>query len=181
MGVKRFKIRKDGEEMNSTAVLISFREEILPQRVSLGFMAYQVKPYVYPPLRCYNCQRFAHVAAVCRGEKRCGKCGGGHDRLECTSNKIVKKCCSCGGNYVAAYRDCGAHIQAQQVENIKKSENLSYAEAIKKIKGTLGVGQQMAQPQREVSNQTSVGSKAGGDTVWDKGNDCQGCSMILVG
>lgn len=72
VGVKRFKIRKDGEEMNSTAVLISFRKEILPHRVSLGFMAYQVKPYVRPPLRCYKCQRFGHVAAVCRGRKDAG-------------------------------------------------------------------------------------------------------------
>lgn len=132
VGVKRFKTRREGVEESSTAVLIFFKDEIQPQRVYLGFMAYQVRPYVRPPLRCYKCQRFGHVAAVCRGEGKCGKCGEGHDRSECTSSDA--KCCNCGGNHVAAYRGCGAYIQAQQVENIKKTEHLSYSEAVRKVK-----------------------------------------------
>lgn len=47
-------------------MLVSFKDEILPQRVSLGFMVYHVKHYVWPPLRCFKWQRFGHVAAVCR-------------------------------------------------------------------------------------------------------------------
>lgn len=60
---------RDREKRETMAVLVSFREENLPQRVSMGFLSFLVKPYVRPPLCCYKCQRFGHVAAVCRGEK----------------------------------------------------------------------------------------------------------------
>ncbi|CAL9690622.1 unnamed protein product [Knipowitschia caucasica] len=149
LGVKRFKTRRQGEERDSTAVLILFGEEVMPQRVTLGFMAFQVKPYVRPPLRCYKCQRFGHVAAVCRGEKRCGKCGGGHDYSECTNSEV--KCCNCGGNHVAAYRGCGVHVKAQEVETIKKTENISYAEAVRRVKET---GQEGQKAQSESLNQS---------------------------
>lgn len=49
-GVKRLKTRMEGEERNSTTVLVSFRDEVLQQRVTLGFKAYQVNAYVCPPL-----------------------------------------------------------------------------------------------------------------------------------
>lgn len=44
VGVKRFKTRREGAEENSTAVLVIFKDETLPQRVTLGFLAYPVKP-----------------------------------------------------------------------------------------------------------------------------------------
>lgn len=35
---------------------------------------------------------------------------------------------------MAAYRGCEAYIEAQKVENIKKTEHLSYSEAVRKVK-----------------------------------------------
>lgn len=135
-GVRRFKTMRDGERKDSTAVLVSFKEDALPQRVSLGFIVFPVKPYDRPPLRCFKCQRFGHIAAVCRGAQRCGKCGGQHDRRDCASSEL--KCCNCGGNHMAGFRGCVHAVRAQQVEYIRSHENVSYAEAVKRMKESSG-------------------------------------------
>lgn len=150
-GVRRFKTMRDGERKDSTAVLVTFKEDVLPQRVSLGFIIYPVKPYERPPLRCFKCQRFGHIAAVCRGVRRCGKCGGQHDRAECLSTEL--KCCNCGGNHMAGFRSCVHAVRAQHVETIRSTENVSYAEAVKRVSDgsgpevtcPLGAGQSSAQ------------------------------------
>lgn len=36
-------------------VLLTFKDGILPQRVFLGSMAYNVREYIIPLLRCYKC------------------------------------------------------------------------------------------------------------------------------
>ena len=70
------------EQSNSLSVLIEFEGVCLPSWVGLGYLSFPVRSYVRPPLRCYNCQCFGHVAAVCRGKRRCGRCGGDHESLE---------------------------------------------------------------------------------------------------
>lgn len=77
--VRRLQYVKDKERKDSLSVMIHFVENKLPERVYLGYMSYMVRPYVPPPLRCFKCQRFGHVVAVCRGKQRCARCGGEHD------------------------------------------------------------------------------------------------------
>lgn len=57
---------KNGSD--STPILIVFKEEELPKRVTLGYMVYPVRPY----------ERYGHVATVCRGQRVCRRCGD-HD------------------------------------------------------------------------------------------------------
>ncbi|KAL2083780.1 hypothetical protein ACEWY4_021553 [Coilia grayii] len=58
---KRLKMKRDGVLMDSLSVLLTFDELMLPQKVFIGFMSYDVRVYVPPPLRCFKCQRVAHV------------------------------------------------------------------------------------------------------------------------
>lgn len=61
---RRFKV-------GGTAVLLTFKDQTMPERVHLGYISFPVKEYICQPLRCYKiCQRFGHVAAVCRGARR---------------------------------------------------------------------------------------------------------------
>ena len=78
---------------------------------------------------------FGHVAAICRGKKRCGKCGGeDHEYGQCQEGVSVK-CCNCGGSHSAAYKGCQAHKRAAEVQRVKVEEKLTYAEAIQKVDG----------------------------------------------
>ena len=97
-------------------------------------MSYQVREYIPPPLRCYKCQKYGHVAAVCRGKARCGKCGGeDHEYGKCKQGVKVK-CCNCGGEHSAAYKGCEAHKRAAEVQRVEVEEKVTYAEAIKQVK-----------------------------------------------
>ncbi len=61
---------------DSLLVMINFYQKKLLEKVYIGFMCYDVRLYIPPPLRGFKCQRFGHIAAVCKGKQRCGKCGG---------------------------------------------------------------------------------------------------------
>ena len=45
------------------------------------------------------------------------------------------KCCNCGGDHSAAYQGCEAQIKAKEVQKYKVQNKVTYAEAIKQVKG----------------------------------------------
>lgn len=123
--VKRLKCNRNNERGDSISVMIHFDEDKLPGKVFLGFISFPVRPYVPPPLRCHKCQKFGHVAAVCRGKQRCARCG------KCGQG-VNHKCCNCGGDHSADYGGCMVRKHAAQVQNVKTREGLSYSEALKR-------------------------------------------------
>ncbi len=133
--VRRLKCIRNNEKIDSLSVVLNFDENKLPERVYLGFVSYAVRPYVPPPLRCYKCQKFGHVAAVCRGKQRCARCGGDHEYGKCGQG-IKPKCCNCGGEHSAGYAGCLVRKNAVKVQNVRVAEGISYAEALKKVKQT---------------------------------------------
>lgn len=56
------KMTKDG--VKSGTVLVEFEGSIVSNKVFLGFMSYPVRMYVPMLLRCFNCQRFGHIASL---------------------------------------------------------------------------------------------------------------------
>ena len=67
-----------GETEESLSVHLSFYVESLPDQVMLGYISFPVQAFVTTTLRCYSCQAYGHVAAVCRRKvPRCEKCAEG--------------------------------------------------------------------------------------------------------
>ena len=133
--VKRFRSREGAR--SDPPVLLTFRDLQLPSRVLLGSMAYRVAEYIRPPLRCYKCQRYGHIADACRGVQRCAKCGGDHGIKECTAE--APKCPNCGGDHTAAYRECEHTVRARKVQEVKDRDKITYAEAAKRVSKEGGV------------------------------------------
>ena len=94
VGVKRLQARREGERVDSLSVMVEFERRVLPERLYIGQFSYRVRPYVLPPLRCYRCQGYGHIAAGCRRELRCGRCGGGHGFGQCEEGVEVR-CANC--------------------------------------------------------------------------------------
>ena len=70
-----------GETEKTLSVLLNL--ESLPDKVILEYVSYPVRAFVPNPLRCFRCQAYGHIAAVCRKEIwRCKKCEGGHGTKE---------------------------------------------------------------------------------------------------
>jgi len=136
VAVKRMGNNESGR--GTIPILLSFKDNVLPKRVMLGFMSYPVKEYERPPLRCFKCQRYGHVAAVCNGKRRCRRCSEEHDGKECTG---PVKCCNCGGEHPASFRGCHNYVKAENVERIKKERKISYAEAVRRVEKNDGENQ----------------------------------------
>lgn len=132
--VRRFKAREGGNA--NAPVMLTFKGKTLPLRVFIGCLSFQVRNYVRPPLRCFKCQRFGHMAAACRGNRRCAKCGGEHDLSECGVS--VHQCCNCGGPHMASSRECSLFMKAKKVQEVKEQQKITYAEALKKVEGGSG-------------------------------------------
>jgi hypothetical protein len=67
-----------------------------------------VEIYIAPkgPLQCKRCQRFCQKERYCGSAPRCVACGEAQISGECSTSKQQLKCCSCGRNNTANYRDC---------------------------------------------------------------------------
>jgi len=133
VGAKRLQYGKNKERKDSLSVMIQFDEERMPERIKIGYVSYQVRPYVPPPLRCFKCQKYGHVSAVCRGNLRCARCGGEHEYGKCDVGAKVK-CCNCGGEHSAGFGGCKVHKHAVEIQNVRITEGVTYAEAAKKVK-----------------------------------------------
>lgn len=130
---KRLKTRRDCVITDSLSIVITFEEDKLPERVFVGYMSYEVKMYIPPPLRCFKCQKYGHVAAVCKGKQRCSRCSGEHEYGKCDKDAKLK-CSNCGGEHSSAYRGCEVSKRMQEVQRLKVNQGLSYAEATKTVK-----------------------------------------------
>ena len=92
------------EKEMSESVLVELKGEVLPDRVFLGFLCFYVWAYIPKPMRCFQCQRFGHIAKICKEKRRCAKCSGDHEYGKCEGAKL--KCCSCGGEHVVTFGGC---------------------------------------------------------------------------
>ena len=85
-----------------------------------------------PPLRCFKCQKYGHIAAYCKGTQTCGRCGGEHVYGTCGTG-VQEKCVNCGGAHSVGYRECETRKRAVEIQHIRAEGRLSYAEAAKRV------------------------------------------------
>ncbi|GFW95714.1 putative RNA-directed DNA polymerase from transposon X-element [Trichonephila clavipes] len=82
--VRRITIRRDGQELNTKHLILTFSTLELPQSVKAAYLHCPVRPYIPNPLRCFQCQRFEHLKTVYRGQPTCSRCAEvGHDSADC--------------------------------------------------------------------------------------------------
>ena len=119
-----------------TAQMILFYPDYLPDIVYCGFKRCRVREYIPEPIRCYNCQRFGHKAAVCHSKKSiCSKCAGNHEVKECPTitsetENDTPRCANCDGAHPTSYGGCPAYKRAKEIVKIQTTEKLSYAQAV---------------------------------------------------
>ena len=121
--VRRMNYRSKNVDTPSGSVLLCFAASFLPQVVSIGFLRFRTRTYNPPPLRCYNCNRYGHIARNCRSSQRCKKCGDKHSHAGCTNSP---RCSNCGGPHSAAYGGCPRYRLETHVKSVMTSENVDY-------------------------------------------------------
>ena len=105
--------------------------KIFPQKVQIGFRYHNVKQYIPPPTRCYNCNKYGHTTTYCTTKTKCSKCGNNHQYDQCTTS--TNKCSNCGGSHSAAYKGCPHNKLAKNITAYKVQNNTSFTQAAKQI------------------------------------------------
>ena len=91
---------------------IDNRIQIFNQKYILE--VYKMKPRVY---KCNNCQKFGHIARICRATSpKCGKCGNSHATTSCTETVENFKCCHCSQNHETGNQQC--EVMKNKLEEI---------------------------------------------------------------
>ena len=86
--------KKNGETQIKTRQIILSFDECCPAYIQLGWERRRVEIFIPNPIRCYNCQRFGHLAKYCTAEVRCSRCAEKHTIQECSKNEKVKIICA---------------------------------------------------------------------------------------
>ena len=131
--VKRFKIKKNGELVNTNTLLLTFNTVVAPQTLKIFYQIIPVDLYVPKPLRCFNCQKFGHHESNCPSDEGsvCQRCGAGnHDHLS-SQCRNPPKCVNCSGNHMSRSSDCEVWKKEKEVMKIKVTQRLTYPEARK--------------------------------------------------
>ena len=102
----------------------------LPATVLVGWDRVRVRPCKLRPRRCYCCQQYGHVAAVCTKSPVCSQCAGEHDPEDFCDKP--RKCAVCGGPHAATDPECQAWVEEKAVAKLRQEQKLSYSAALKR-------------------------------------------------
>ncbi|XP_064464573.1 uncharacterized protein LOC135375865 [Ornithodoros turicata] len=127
VAVKRIVMRRDGKEIPTKHIILSFKLHKLPDTIKAGYLSCNVRAYIPNPSRCYKCQRFGHGSQVCRGQPVCAKCSGKDHSSESCSNDF--QCANCKGNHPVYSRSCPCWKEEKQILKLKTEQNITYSAA----------------------------------------------------
>ena len=129
--VHRIRSKRQGVEVPSNILILTFGTPQLPKEVKIGYMIEKVRLYIPNPRRCFNCQDYGHGKDSCKHSQRCAKCGDeGHDFVDCVK---PPKCCHCPGDHAASDRSCPKFILEKKATELKIVNGITYFAAKKKV------------------------------------------------
>ena len=129
--VKRMTIKKGDNIIATGTYVLTFGVPELPSTLKLGYLKVRVDVFIPNPLRCFQCQKFGHGQLSCRGRLTCFRCGeAGHNGRECEADP---KCRNCQGAHMAVSKDCPIWKSEKQIQQIKVTNNITFAEARKMV------------------------------------------------
>lgn len=131
VAARRIMMRKEGKEIKTKHVVLTFNTTKLPDAVNAEYLHCKVHPYIPNPRRCFQCQRYGHGSQSCRGKPTCARCGQKeHNNEKCERDP---QCVNCEGAHGAYSRSCPVWKREKEIITLKTKENIPYPEARKRI------------------------------------------------
>ncbi|MPC88143.1 hypothetical protein E2C01_083037 [Portunus trituberculatus] len=94
----------------------------LPERMAIGSMVYHVRPHTLPVIHCTHCLLFGQGIISCNGHAHCSKCSTFHDNDGCVREDHSL---FCSPSYHNTSRQCQAHLQAVQLQELQHDKYYS--------------------------------------------------------
>lgn len=111
------------------SVVLTFRGQVLPNRVYSFHNSLPVETYNLPTIQCLNCCRFGHIKTQCRSKPRCYKCSQSHTGESCDVPKEKATCLHCSGRHFTTEKDCPEYLRQIKIKIDMSTDNISYIEA----------------------------------------------------
>ena len=122
---KRFKIKKDGNFIETNTLLLTFNTTTLPKSLRIFYRIIPVEVYIPNPLRCFNCQGFGHHENGCPElpGSVCEKCG-----MLITIQMLVKMkpSVNCHKNHQSKSNQCEIWKKEKEIMKIKVTQKITY-------------------------------------------------------
>lgn len=123
---RKIKIEGETKFVPSKTILVKFEGQLLPSVVSLFKIRLPVHPFIPRVQLCYNCYRFGHISANCKGKPRCLRCGDAkyNSNEECPRIQQPPTCCNCSGEHLPTLSICPSYIKQKQINTLVSVENI---------------------------------------------------------
>lgn len=127
--IKRKNVGVDGTNsyIPTSTVCILFSGVSIPREIFICGLSFPVYPYLLPVVQCFNCLLYGHTKKLCRGKKKCRKCG----TLEQESHVQCEICCfHCKSpDHDGTNRVCPEFVRQKRIKELMSFENKSFFEA----------------------------------------------------
>jgi len=114
--VKRLRYRNNNELKISSSVKIEFVSNLLPEYINTWSVRTRVRPFVNRVRKCYNCLRWGHSSAFCRGSPLCSRCGEEHDSDMCPSDSFL--CPDCKQIHISFDNKCLIYLKYELINTV---------------------------------------------------------------
>lgn len=128
-------LRTSRQNKSSTSVIITLNDRTMADTLiytgsSFCGLMRETQKFIPPPIQCFHCQRFGHMASACPDKNdpsklRCARCAANHHTSECSCTSTVKctdrrtcshiqvSCANCGGAHKSFDNACPEKHRAQ--------------------------------------------------------------------
>jgi len=132
---RRVKIEGEFKYLPSRTVCVKFAGQFLPPHVSICGCKYSVSPFIPKARICFSCFRVGHMSRVCKSQPRCIYCGKDRhkENEECTFKNSPPVCINCNGTQLPTSHECMLVIKHKMALSLASTENLSIADARRRI------------------------------------------------
>ena len=159
--IYKCKVKRDGKDIVTGTMFVTFRFPVLPEFLIVGWMRVKVAQYIPSPMRCFRCQKYGHTRMRCAEQyEACADCSLVRHDGPCSRPRL---CVNCDGAHSAASKECPRWIFESYIQEVKVKERLPFFEA-KKVAETrrpmLKVNKSYASAVKNVSVNASTQTEA---------------------
>ena len=126
---KTIQDKRNDRLKDTNTFAFTYNTQTLPKTVKVAY--FRVNVEVIPnPLRCHNCQKYAHHENRCTKDPLYANCGepANHTEQSCRNDP---NCVNCGEKYSANSKECQVWHKEKEILTVKFTRNISFPEARK--------------------------------------------------
>lgn len=133
---------RNGAWTESGSFVVTMRCETIPEKLKIGYLMKNMRPFIPDPMRCYRCNKLGHMSMRCRekseDEKNCINCNEPQHAevgVKCTKPPKCANCLSTEHN--SAFRNCPRYVEDKKINEVMATLGHNRRDATILVKSSL--------------------------------------------